>query len=72
MGKFKVIKECIECGKVIEISMTFEQYVAWKYKKDLVQNIFPELNKELREVLISGICPECWEKMFGKGENYVG
>lgn len=62
----KLIKECSVCRKVIEISMTFEQYVAWKNKKDLVQNIFPEVKPELREVLISGICPECWKKMFGK------
>ena len=67
MGKFKFVTECPECGKVIEISMTFEQYKKWKYKEDLVQNIFPELSKEIREVLISGICPTCWEKMFGKG-----
>lgn len=61
----KLIKECVECRKVIEISMTFEQYKKWKYKEDLVQNIFPEVKPELREVLISGICPECWKKMFG-------
>lgn len=61
----KLIKECVECRKVIEIEMTFEQYKKWKYKEDLVQNIFPELSKEVREVLISRICPECWEKMFG-------
>lgn len=65
----KLVKECSVCGKVIDISMTFEQYQKWKYKKDLVQNIFPELSKGLREVLISGICPECWEKMFKGGES---
>lgn len=68
MGKFKFVTECVECREVIEIEMTFEQYVAWKYKKDLVQNIFPELKPEIREILISGICPTCWNKMF-KGEE---
>lgn len=45
--------------------MTFQQYKQWKYGKDLVQNIFPEKKPEIREMLISGICPECWKKMFG-------
>lgn len=61
----KLVKECVECGKVIEIEMSFQQYKKWKHQEDLVQNIFPEIKPEIREMLISGICPTCWEKMFG-------
>ena len=31
----------------------------------LIQDAFPELSKEDRERLITGICPKCWKELFG-------
>jgi hypothetical protein len=31
----------------------------------LAQDAFPYLSADDRELLISGICPTCWEKSFG-------
>lgn len=31
---------------------------------ELIQNALPELNPWQRELLISQICPECWEEIF--------
>lgn len=34
-----------------------------------VQVIFPYLNAEERELLISHTCPKCWEDLFGSDED---
>lgn len=34
-----------------------------RLKKELIQNVFPELSAEEREFLISGITPEEWETL---------
>lgn len=30
-----------------------------------IQEIVPELSPDYREMFISGICPTCWNNMFG-------
>ena len=35
----------------------------------LVQDAFPYLLANEREAIISGICTDCWEKMFGSSDN---
>ena len=37
----------------------------------LVQNVFPNLNKEEREFLISGITPDEWNNTFGDDEDDI-
>lgn len=34
-----------------------------------IQDILPNLEPEYREIFISGICPKCWDKMFGDEED---
>jgi len=55
--KFK----CTNCGDSIFIEMTDEQYKQYIYINKLkhVQEIFPEMEIELREMLITGECPDC-------------
>ena len=56
---------CPLCGSESEVKMTLEQFNKW-YSNcgELVQVIFPEKTSSEREVLISGICPTCWDKLF--------
>jgi hypothetical protein len=54
---------CIECGDKHAISCTTEQYKRYVYG-DYVQDIFPELDAGTRELLISGICNDCWDNIF--------
>jgi hypothetical protein len=35
----------------------------------LIQDAFPEVDKETRELIISGTHPACWQKMFGDAED---
>ncbi len=54
---------CINCGKVIELPITKEEFLNWD-GHNYIQEQFPQIASELREMLISGICPECWNKIF--------
>ena len=38
---------------------------AWQ-NGELIQNALPELSADQRELLISGTCGKCWDKMFLK------
>lgn len=55
---------CPFCGNSFVLSVDEDDYLAWRGGM-LVQDAFPYLSAEERELLISGICPECWEKTFG-------
>lgn len=56
---------CPFCGRVNEVDVYEEDYYAWVGGEKLVQDAFPYLSAEEREMLISGICPSCWDSMFG-------
>ena len=61
---------CRMCNKTHEVMVAFED--ALEYMNDnrrKVQHIFPYLTPEERELLISHICPECWNKMFPTEEE---
>lgn len=59
---------CIWCKKVHEIRLP--GYGLYQYNKGAyVQDAFPELDADMREMLISGTCPDCWEKMFGDEDD---
>ena len=60
---------CPFCGKVSQLTIPTEGYTAWKLHGVLVQDAFPQLSAEDRELLISGICPTCWGGYFGVFEN---
>jgi hypothetical protein len=55
---------CPECKKTTDLEVTHEGLVA-RQRGALIQDCFPELPPEKREMLQTGICPGCWEEMFG-------
>lgn len=62
-----LIIPCVFCHNDHIVSVKKEDYWAWQNGKH-AQDAFPYLSVNDREMLISGICPTCWNKMFG-GEN---
>jgi hypothetical protein len=52
-----------------EIEATEDQMDRYYAGIDKVQDIFPEISRQDREFLISGIDGEEWNKMFGLGPN---
>lgn len=56
---------CPICGGINYITIKAEDYQ--KYKKGaLVQDAFPYLSAEERELILSGTCSRCWDKCFGE------
>ena len=59
---------CMECGERATITVPLDQYRAW-LAGTFVQEAFPTLTPEQRELFITGIHPECWEAMFADEEG---
>jgi len=59
---------CPFCGETNYVLVREEDYIAWQ-NGELAQIAFPYLSADEREMLISGICPTCWDEMFGSDEE---
>ena len=64
-----VITRCPFCGRGNEVEVNEEDYWDWQ-DGTLAQDAFPYLASEEREMLISGICPDCWNSMWGSDEDW--
>lgn len=54
-------RECGFCGRQVSVTVRDEDY--HKYKMGaFVQDAFPYLPADQREVLISGTCGDCWDR----------
>lgn len=63
-----VITRCPFCGRGNEVEVNEIDYLDWDDGM-LAQEAFPYLSAGEREMLVSGICPDCWNKMFGQEED---
>ena len=59
---------CRLCNEVADLTVNIEGFIAWQGGK-LIQEALPELDADQRELLISGTCPTCWDKMFPSDEE---
>lgn len=60
-------RKCPFCGEYHEVLVREADLVAW-HDGELVQNAFPYLSADEREIFVSGICSKCWTKTFGEEE----
>ena len=63
-----VVTCCPFCGYGNFIEVNENDYLDWGDGMN-AQDAFPYLSAGEREMLISGICPTCWEKYFGSDEE---
>ena len=56
---------CKECDMEYLLPVTTDQLLRWQ-QGELIQNAMPDLPRADRELFISGICGDCWRKMFGQ------
>lgn len=63
MEKMTIKMECVWCGKEHSIVCSRDGFTAWRLG-DLCQKAMPELSATEREQLISGICPDCQNKIW--------
>ena len=64
-----VLTTCPFCGKFSFIDVDADAYEAWQCGDLLIQEAFPTLSADDREQLKTGICPACWDSMFGEEEE---
>ena len=58
---------CRQCKVSVEMSVNRQDVTDWRGGK-YIQHAMPYLSADERELLISGICGDCFDKMFGGGE----
>lgn len=64
----RIWKSCSCCNTRRVVEMDDKAYVRWMHG-EYIQDVAPELSVDDRELLISGICGECFDKMFGEEEE---
>ena len=60
---------CFVCGKKGEVVVSVDAYNAWTSGDGPIQQFMPEMPAELREQLISGTHPACWDVVWGNNEG---
>lgn len=60
----RVVGTCPMCGKEWHLDVDTHSYIMWKNRMCLIQDAFPDMNPSERELLISGICNDCWQTVF--------
>ena len=56
---------CPSCTKEWAVEVEERDYVDYTENGKHAQYAFPYLSAEKRELLISGICNDCWNTIFG-------
>ena len=60
---------CPFCGQVTKVLVYEDDYYAWRFGDKLIQDAFPYLTANEREMVKTGICGACWDTMFGLPEE---
>lgn len=63
MANTTIKVDCGVCRKTHTVVVPTEDYKKWKAGA-FVQDAFPYLDAGTRELFISGVCDECFTKMF--------
>ena len=56
---------CYVCKENNKIIVDKSKYESWDSGDLLIQEAFPFLGPDEREIFMTGIHPKCWDKMFG-------
>lgn len=64
-NNLNVIALCVKCGTEVVIDMSLEQFVELSKPNRVrkIQEILPDVRPDIREMLISGFCPKCWDEV---------
>ena len=61
-------KTCTVCGEYEVWNLDRQAVTKWQ-GGEYIQNAFPDMSAEDRELLISGTHPACWNKLFPEEEG---
>lgn len=62
---------CRVCGKAISVRVRQEDLDKWNNPDDTtpIQFVFPYLSPAKREILLTRICGQCWDRIFKEEEE---
>lgn len=55
---------CVNCKTKHTILVPTAGYKLWASGQAKIQDAMPQLSEDERELLMSNICPVCWDKLF--------
>lgn len=58
--------KCFHCGIENDITLDFQSYMKHYTGEYFIQDIWPNLTADERELIQTGTHPECWNEIFGK------
>jgi hypothetical protein len=65
-----VLKQtCIKCGKIYKFPVFVEDLEKYTKRQEGIQYALPYISPEYRELMLSGICPDCWEEIMKTEEE---
>ena len=67
--RYELTTVCPICGEEHKVVVNTDDYFAWNSLGWHTQDAFPYLSDNEREMLISGVCPTCWDSMFGSDDE---
>ena len=65
-GSAQVYVSCVKCHAQKVLHVPAEPFKAWQRHELKIQDALPMLSADDRELLISGLCPDCWNKLFSE------
>jgi hypothetical protein len=60
-----VTKPCTVCSRTSTLELDADAFEKWRFKGVYVQNAFPAMSADQRELLITGTHGPCWDKLMG-------
>jgi hypothetical protein len=64
-----ISKNCIQCNTLVEFDVKAEDYDLWVDKIEFIEDALWYIPADKREMLLSGVCGNCWNKLFEEDEE---
>lgn len=61
--------DCISCHKPQTFVVSSEGLFYYQCGEKMIQDCFPDIAPEIRELMISGMCNKCWKELFSSSED---
>ena len=65
MTTLLITNPCPYCGTISKVAVPESGLRQWK-SGTRIQDALPMLSADEREILMSGVCPKCWDDVFGE------
>ena len=69
MPNITLTRVCMYCHQMHTFTMPVDDYRKWAVNRVAIQKALPYFNASQREILLSQICPECWDVLFPPEEE---